>query len=139
MPMQRNMRALILGPPDKSYESVRETLAAMFREASVDSILIDAASQRGGALESNAVAEAIQEADLIVADVSGRHPSVLYELGFAHALRKPTVILLSTHAKGDLPFDIASYNIVTYDPANPSTLKRQMSRFLSYQASKLTE
>jgi nucleoside 2-deoxyribosyltransferase len=93
---------------------------------------------KGGAQWSNAISDAIQQADVIVADVSNTSPSVFYELGLARSLGKPMVILLSTEAKGALPPDLASYQIVTYDPANLNSLKSQMSRVLSYQVSKLT-
>ena len=37
----------------------------------------------------------------------------MYELGYAHALNKPTVLLARRGA--DLPFDIRSYRVVFYD------------------------
>jgi hypothetical protein len=54
-----------------------------------------------------AIIHGIAEADLIVADITGLNANVMYELGVAHALGKPTVMLTQTLA--DLPFDIRSY------------------------------
>lgn len=136
--MARKMRALVLAPQNSPDGPSRGPLEEAFREASVDTVSVAEPRTRGAQAASD-LSEAMRQADVIVADVSSPSPAVFYELGIATSLGKPTVILLSTHATGDLPFDIASYNIVTYDPTNPSTLKRQMSRFLSYQASKLTE
>jgi nucleoside 2-deoxyribosyltransferase len=136
--MTRKMRALVLSPKSSSDEPIRRPLEEAFQEASVDAVSVGESPARG-VHAANELSEAMRQADVIVADVSTPSPAVFYELGIATSLGKPTVILLSTHATGDLPFDIASYNIVTYDPTNPSALKRQMSRFLSYQASKLIE
>jgi nucleoside 2-deoxyribosyltransferase len=80
--------------------------------------------------------DAIREADLIVADVSRKNPNVLYELGYAHALRKPTLLLLSTDETGEMPFDLAGYQMVIYDPQNLRSLQQQIMRFLDYQQSR---
>jgi len=49
---------------------------------------------------------------LIVANISGRNPNVFYELGIAHAIDKPVILL--AHNKSDVPFDVQSKQIVFY-------------------------
>lgn len=49
----------------------------------------------------------------VVANISGRNPNVYYELGIAHALGKPT-ILVSRGLK-NVPFDLQSKNIVIFE------------------------
>jgi len=136
--MTRKMKALLLGPRESSYGALRGPLEEALQEVSAEAVSVGE-TLPGGAQWSKAIAEAIQQADMIVADVSSPNPNVFYELGLAASLRKPTVILLSTEAKGSLPPDLASYQIVTYDPNDLRSLKSQISRVLSYQASKLTE
>lgn len=51
-------------------------------------------------------------AKVIVANISGRNPNVFYELGIAHALDKPVILL--AHNQTDVPFDIRSKRIVFY-------------------------
>jgi len=46
----------------------------------------------------------ISKADLIVADMTGRNPNVFYEVGYAHALGKITLLL--TQNADDIPFDL---------------------------------
>lgn len=74
-------------------------------------------------------------ADVIVADISGVNPNVLYELGIAHALSKPTILLSQDLADGKrLPFDLASLLTVKYDPASSEwivTLHQVLQQFLS--------
>jgi hypothetical protein len=54
----------------------------------------------------------IAVADLIVADMSGRNPNVFYEVGYAHALGKHTILL--TRDANDIPFDLKPYPHLVY-------------------------
>ena len=54
----------------------------------------------------------IKSADVIIADVTGRNPNVMYELGFAHAIGKP-VILVARNTR-DIVFDISTYRVILY-------------------------
>lgn len=55
----------------------------------------------------------ISDADLIIADVTGLNPNVMYELGIAHALGKHTLILTDNII--GLPFDFRSYRATLYE------------------------
>ena len=55
----------------------------------------------------------INKADLIIADMTGKNPNVFYEVGYAHALNKPTVLL--TQDAKDIPFDLQSYPHIVYN------------------------
>ncbi len=54
----------------------------------------------------------IEESDLIIADLTGRNPNVMYELGFAHALKKPVILMLQ--GQEQTPFDLATVRILRY-------------------------
>jgi hypothetical protein len=55
----------------------------------------------------------LQEADIIIADVTAENANVYYELGYAHALSKPTILLAE---KGKtLPFDISGFRTLFYE------------------------
>jgi nucleoside 2-deoxyribosyltransferase len=55
----------------------------------------------------------IQSASLCVADLTGNKPNVMWEVGYAMALGKPTIII--TQEKGELPFDIRVMETLRYD------------------------
>jgi predicted nucleotide-binding protein len=55
---------------------------------------------------------------LIIADVSQQNPNVFYELGFAHALRKPTILLFNSKSGSGLPSDLDGLQYIAYDPAD---------------------
>lgn len=131
----RIIKAVILTPMDESYEPVHETIYWALRERDIEVVSPDRTFNHG-AVWANAVTDAIREADLIVADVSRKNPNVLYELGYAHALRKPTLLLLSADEAKEVPFDLAGYQLVIYDPNSLVFLRHQVMRFIDYQQSR---
>ena len=56
--------------------------------------------------------QSINAADFVISDISGRNPNVLYELGIAHTLAKP-VLILSREA-ADIPVDLATRRVILY-------------------------
>lgn len=71
------------------------------------------------------IIQGIVLAELVVADVTTLNPNVFYELGVAHALERPTIII--TQKLEELPFDLRSYRVLPYnerfDGANVMALK----------------
>jgi len=55
----------------------------------------------------------ISKADVVIADMTGRNPNVFYEVGYAHALGKTTILL--TQDANDIPFDLKPYPHIIYD------------------------
>jgi hypothetical protein len=55
----------------------------------------------------------IEQAEVIIAEITPANPNVFYELGYAHALGKPTILLAQRGAQ--LPFDIRSFRVVFYN------------------------
>lgn len=53
------------------------------------------------------------DSDVVIAEISPTNANVFYELGYAHALRKPTVLL--ARRGGTLPFDVSAYRVIFYD------------------------
>lgn len=100
----KKIKALILDRMDSSYRRIGDTIQRTLRESEVTPIQIDEIIQ-SGVQWANAVTDAIQEADFIVADVSRKNPNVLYELGFAHSLRKPTFLMSCMDSVSEMPFD----------------------------------
>jgi hypothetical protein len=55
----------------------------------------------------------IIECDVVIADITPVNANVFYELGYAHAMEKPT-ILLANRSVEKLPFDVSGYRVVYY-------------------------
>lgn len=54
---------------------------------------------------------------VLVAELTGRNPNVFYELGLAHALSKPVVLISSNQE--DVPFDLQHIRVIYYDMRDP--------------------
>lgn len=70
----------------------------------------------------------IRSCRLVLAELSGRNPNVLYELGLAHAIGKPAIII--TNKEEDVPFDLKALRYRYYDTNNPfwgETLKQWLT------------
>lgn len=59
-----------------------------------------------------------QRAELLLADLTGRNPNVFYELGLAHAIGKPVVLV--TNSIEDVPFDLRGLRVITYNKDEPN-------------------
>ncbi len=62
--------------------------------------------------------EMVQEAAILVAELTGKNPNVFYELGLAHALGKPVVMISET--VDDVPFDLRALRVLIYGKDDPS-------------------
>lgn len=60
-------------------------------------------------------------ADVIIGDISGKNANVFYELGYAHAFKKP-VILLTQDPPEEAPVDVRQFEVVHYDLADDRNL-----------------
>ena len=67
----------------------------------------------------------IERADLIVAEMSDRNPNVFYEIGYAHGLAKPVILL--TRTADDIPFDLRHYPHVVHE-GRIGVLKPELER-----------
>ncbi len=61
------------------------------------------------------IIQGIADASLVIADITMDNPNVFYELGYAHALNKPTILLADTNKRDRLPFDISGYRTIFYE------------------------
>lgn len=61
--------------------------------------------------------QGINAAKVLVAELTSRNPNVFYELGLAHALKKP-VVLVSAKEE-DVPFDLQHIRVIYYDVSDP--------------------
>ncbi len=59
----------------------------------------------------------IKAAKVLVAEMTSRNPNVFYELGLAHALNKPVVLVSSN--ENDVPFDLQHIRVIYYDVNDP--------------------
>lgn len=91
--------------------------------AGVDAVRLDEQMFGEGMMER--IYRQIEAADIIVADMSGRNANVFYEVGFAHAKEKLTLLLTSDAA--DIPFDLKHRRHIVYGDSI-ATLREELGK-----------
>jgi len=84
---------------------------------------------------------AIQQAAIIIVDISGRNPNCFYELGVAHTLKRSRTIMITHDSVGTAPFDIAHFRIIEYENsiAGKTKYEERLRRTLSSVRSGIPE
>ena len=66
----------------------------------------------------------------VIADLSRARANVLYELGYARGLRKPSVPISSTPL-GELPFDVRNWNTLSYKAGQTHEFRERLAERLA--------
>jgi hypothetical protein len=93
---------------DELYAEVIKPLCQSYKIAPVR-----ADERHGPGLILHDIEQQIIESNVVIADVSPLNANVFYEVGYAHALHKPTILLAQRGTK--LPFDIAGLRTIFYE------------------------
>lgn len=77
------------------------------------------------------IIQSIKQSSVIIADITPNNPNVFYEVGYAHATNKPT-ILLCDRKRDKLPFDISGFRTLFYDNtiAGKAAVEKSLKKFL---------
>jgi hypothetical protein len=69
---------------------------------------------------------ALNSCRIVIADCTGRNPNVFYEIGMAHTLGKPVILI--SQSKDDIPFDIKHirYLIYEFTPRGMSEFEKKL-------------
>lgn len=95
---------------------------------------------RPGARWVNEILGLIRASDFLIADVTRKNPNVFFELGVAHGLGKPFLLLLSAEAgETGIPSDLTGYQFIFYDPSDLSGLAIRLGRVVESVASRAGE
>lgn len=78
----------------------------------------------------NDVWHQINSAAIVIADLTNKNPNVFYELGMAHVLGKPTILI--SQNLDDVPFDLRGVRTIIYNdgPAGYERLAQAIVKFV---------
>lgn len=77
----------------------------------------------------NDIWHSINRAKFVIADLSDRNPNVFYELGLAHVIGKPVILVVENH--DDVPFDLKHVRTIIYgdSPKSWQALERNIVKY----------
>lgn len=93
------------------YQDVIQSLG---RELNLSVLRGDEFSSARGSI-MNEVWAALNACKIVIADITGGNDNVYYELGIAHTLNKPAILIVQTTAPESVPFDIRHLRYIQYD------------------------
>ncbi|HTI93475.1 MAG TPA: STING domain-containing protein [Puia sp.] len=76
----------------------------------------------------------LEQADILIADITGNNPNVLYELGVYHSFGKPYVVIKEDIGEADVtatPFDIAEYRFHLVNFSKPAEASQKLTPLLT--------
>ena len=125
--------AFVLMPFDKRFDDIYQYgIKQLCSELSIVAERVDEQFYSETMLER--IYRQIENADFIIADMTGKNPNVFYEVGYAHA--KGKICALITQKSEDIPFDLQHHFHIIYD-GNIGELKSQLLPRLHWMKSEL--
>lgn len=104
-------RIAVMMPFDREYEPTADTIRTVCKNIGYKAERVDDHSNPGDIVDE--IKQLIRTSPYVIADLSNLKPNVCYEVGYAHALGKPTIIITST-PEAKVPFDIAHMRYFSY-------------------------
>jgi hypothetical protein len=113
----------------KPYDDIyRTVIRPKARAMGFEVIRIDEVNRPGIILQD--IQRKIEDAKVVIAEITAANQNVYYEIGYAHALNKPTILL--AQSRKALPFDIRSYRVIFYDDSigGKSQVEKKLREYL---------
>lgn len=148
-PSASNVKPLARKEPGEPEQRVREFLDTCFvmmpfgqwfdryyqeiyipaiKDAGFEPVRADELFSSGSVVEQ--IWEQIEKAKVLLADLTDRNPNVFYELGLAHAAKKP-VVFTAAHLE-DIPFDLRHLRVIVYEVQAPNWAEKLRKTITDY-------
>lgn len=119
--------AMQFGEPFDTF--YKEVIKPQAERVGFAPLRIDELSRPGVILED--IKTSIENSDVVIVEITAANENVFYEVGYAHALGKPTILLAERGRK--LPFDLSGYRVIFYDNTigGKPVVEKELARHLS--------
>ena len=116
----------VMMPFDTSFDLVYEAIRLACASQGKEALRVDQIYSATPIIKD--IFESIAQSSLVIGDLSGRNPNVLYEIGLAHVLKRDVIMIVQNGE--DIPFDLRHLRYFTYSPDSQGieTLKTSLER-----------
>ncbi|MBF0563790.1 MAG: HAMP domain-containing histidine kinase [Nitrospirae bacterium] len=128
----QELRCFVSIPDSSVFEPIKKVIIDVATESAyqvVSSYMINVKSR--SIIQEEIIGE-IARSNLIIADVSGLNPNILFELGLAKAMGKGILLISEEKFFDNVLFDIHEFSVITYSyiPVSFSILSEKIKLFL---------
>lgn len=123
--ISNNNQAFVVMPFAANFNDVYQVIKSACSEINLKVVRADEIFHTNEIMD--VVFSEISKSKIIIADVSNKNPNVIYELGIAHTLHKPVIILAQDI--DDVPFDYRHRQVYIYSLEN-TNWKEQLERMI---------
>ena len=111
-PLKRLGHVAVMMSFDAAFDSVYEAVRKTCKGLRLEPLRVDEIYGPTHIIDD--VFRTIEQSKLVVSDLTGRNPNVLYETGLAHARNRDVVMIVQN--EGDIPVDLRHIRYVRYLP-----------------------
>ena len=111
-PLTRLGHVAVMMPFDAAFDSVYEAVRKACKRLHLELLQVDEIYGPTHIIDD--VFSTIEQSQLVISDLTGRNPNVLYETGLAHARNRDVVMIVQN--KEDIPVDLRHIRYVKYLP-----------------------
>lgn len=124
---EKSQAFLALPLKDAASISLADQIGEVLREQDIEPVM--AADLSSSPEMAEQIQAAVRRAEVVVADLTGANPNVLFEVGLALGLAKP-VLLLSQGPVKEVPSGLRTQQVAMYRPNDPATVRRYVELWL---------
>lgn len=99
-------------PFKEPYESLYKTVIKK-SGSNYGALIIKASESSTTGLIIGDIMKSIYESKILIAEISEKNPNVYYEVGAAHTLNKPVILIAKKGTK--IPFDVSPFRVLFYE------------------------
>lgn len=100
----------VMMPFHANFNSVYEEIKVSCKELRLEAKRVDEIYKPGKVMDD--IYALIAQSRVVICDLTGRNPNVLYEVGLAHALSREVIIVVQNEE--DVPFDLRQFRFFKY-------------------------
>lgn len=125
---QRSGKCFVIMPFAHAFDEVYETIREALESSELSFKCSRADELKGGGHIIEDILREVGEAEIVIADLTGRNPNVFYELGIVQMVKDVEKVILLSQDVESIPFDVRAFRCIIYSQTiqGAKELQRQL-------------